>query len=707
MPMTVDQTDLRHRLAERFAKQGIAEEDVARYAEVVARTAIQHATLQRLRARLAVVQTAAHRADLVPIMAEVRHLDSTARVIALKDRLATLQRSYPTDATTLQLAEIMRAFGCSKENVIRGSHGQFQGCLGSGNAAFHKTDILKAVPSLKDEVARAYHLSRPDSKYASPEVKLARIASAEAKATKGAAKLTDDQRTLLQSTRQRLQDRIDTLQAQRDEHFAGSKIYGTLNKELALRTQEEQTIGAHLARANASMIQPTFATVPGNTRYASTAAYRQVFDQWVADHQNTDIGRFAGAFAKAMEVHQQSSGFAHIHDLRVTLSKELHMSPAQVDAHIIQLRQMGEAHQIPLGIHFEDDMDLTYTNKYPHLMYNGHPVDQVEWSSHPLSDDVAYNLRGNGLVRGVERGQGLTATGRSHETIAHYNPRMSEATYNKVPGTRKRSDEPDLTRNTPLFDAHHHFIGSVGNGEEQTTAPSRAEHAHAAIDHAATTPEVLAALHAYAPHLAFSGFEHTNVEGAREMAHTFVTMGEKYPVPFAELGMVATHLSDFAADYVVHNWTQTTYGEYFNPLQPHHGIDLHGKTAIVLHEDILNHVPARMESIARQVGQGFFRPTITEHPVEWLTAHEFGHVVFYAYAMADSPDAQRAFRNWVKDHPDPIDGYAKNSKGEAFSEAFASLNVRSSGAQERLDGVTQTRAILDQVAAIIAKGNGV
>ena len=58
MLVTADTPDLRQQLTERFAAQGIAEADATRYAEAVAGVTQQYATLQRLRARLAAIQTA-------------------------------------------------------------------------------------------------------------------------------------------------------------------------------------------------------------------------------------------------------------------------------------------------------------------------------------------------------------------------------------------------------------------------------------------------------------------------------------------------------------------------------------------------------------------------------------------------------------------------------------------------------------------------
>jgi hypothetical protein len=174
----------------------------------------------------------------------------------------------------------------------------------------------------------------------------------------------------------------------------------------------------------------------GVTRYKSSAEYRVAFDKWVQDHKDTEMGRFAGAFAHAMDRHQEVTGFAHIHDLRVTIGHELQMTPKEVDEHINRLREMGDRHEIPLGLHYEGDEETIYTNRYPHLQLperdgRMRDFDFVEWSSHPQRDDNAYNLRGNGLVRGVDRGAGEHVAPTNKGGL--YNPRMSDKQYNSIP----------------------------------------------------------------------------------------------------------------------------------------------------------------------------------------------------------------------------------------------------------------------------------
>ena len=272
-----------------------------------------------------------------------------------------------------------------------------------------------------------------------------------------------------------------------------------------------------------------------------------------------------------------------------------------------------------------------------------------------------------------------------------------------VEPAESRAAEPDTTREI-VRGPDGRIITNVGNGE----TPNPATRAHAAIEHAATTPEVLAALHAYAPHLALSGFERTGVEGTKLMAHQLVALGEQFPHQFKALGQVATASSPAVAAFVSKFWNPRALAATVTPDDMKYPeikdvLDVGAKSVIILHPDLLNQTPS-MQELAEYMMAIHWVSDAYRHPIAAALTHEFGHV-YVAHSLHDAPYGARMLMQAALDKGkiEPINDYAYQNAEEAFAEAFSALYTQDA-AEARQPGISQTRALVAAITARLEEG---
>lgn len=221
--------------------------------------------------------------------------------------------------------------------------------------------------------------------------------------------------------------------------------------------------------------------------------------------------------------------------------------------------------------------------------------------------------------------------------------------------TPTRLTRAPIQRNTPLFDAKHHYAGSIGSGRAPQVV---------GIERAPRDPAL-----AYQDHLSRAA-PHIHWEIAqlapavqRQVGERLLELGRRYPGPFAWLRSVGAHDREGA-------FAAKKGGLAYTVEQQHADATWH--PMIRLSPTLFGDYPALHEIVTDSIAKGWLTPD--GHAAEHVVTHEFGHVVDQWLARQGG-FLQRAAATWHTAHDQAhLSEYGATNPHEAFAEAFVAAH---------------------------------